>query len=75
MDNYFEQVDINLRRMKLATHVLAEIQTQLLDPLYPEPKADLLLASEDLAETAFEILEAVREIVWKSNITGPTSIS
>lgn len=75
MDNYFEQVDINLRRMKLATHVLAEIHTQLVDPLYPEPKADLLLASEDLAETAFEILEAVREIVWKSNLTGPTSNS
>lgn len=75
MNSYFDQVDDNLRRLKLVTHVLAEVQTQLVDPLYPDAKADLILASEDLAQTAFEILELARDLTWSNNITPPSDFS
>lgn len=75
MNSYFEEVEDNLRRLKLATHLLAEVHTQLLDPLYPDAKADLLLATEDLAETALDIMHTAREMAWSNNVTPPTDFS
>lgn len=63
-DPHQAQVNANLRQIKLATHVLAEVHAKLINPLDPEEKADLLLASEDLCLLAIELVEDVRELVW-----------
>lgn len=75
MNSYFEQVDDNLRRIKLVANLLAEIHTQIVDPLYPEARADLLLATEDLAETSLEILLDIRQLAWEDNKTPPSDYS
>ena len=58
----------NLRRIKLATDVVAEVHKSLLDPLDPESQADLLLATEDLADTTLELLLSVRKVVWNESL-------
>jgi hypothetical protein len=74
-NDYQENIQANLRKIKLATHVIAEAHTNLLEPIFPEDKADLLLATEDLATTAFELMEDVRASIWSANLTGPTTES
>jgi hypothetical protein len=74
-NDYQENIKANLRKIKLATHVIAEAHANLLEPIFPEDKADLLLATEDLATTAFELMEDVRSSIWSSNLTGPTTES
>lgn len=74
-NDYEENIKANLRKIKLATHVIAEAHANLLEPIFPEDKADLLLATEDLATTAFELMEDVRASIWSNNLTGPTTES
>jgi hypothetical protein len=74
-NDYQENINSNLRKIKLATHVIAEAHANLLEPIFPEDKADLLLATEDLATTAFELMEDVRASIWSENLTGPTTES
>lgn len=63
-----QHINDNLRRLKLATDVVAEVHRALLDPLDPESQADLLLATEDLADTTLELLLTVRKIVWHESL-------
>jgi t-SNARE complex subunit (syntaxin) len=74
-NDYQENIQANLRKIKLATHVIAEAHANLLEPIFPEDKADLLLATEDLATTAFDLMEDVRASIWSENLTGPTTES
>jgi hypothetical protein len=68
LDDYEKQVSDNLRKIKLCTHVLEEVQQSLLDPFSPERQADLLLGVEDLASVSFELLAEVRDIVWHQDL-------
>lgn len=68
--DYVDQIEANLRRIKLASNVIAEVHHQLVDPLFPDSKADLLLATEELCLTAIELIEDVRFLVWGEN-TNP----
>lgn len=72
LDEYGFLVDANLRRIRLATAVINEVQEQLLDPIYPHSKADLLLQTEALAEASFSLLENVREVVWANQYRDPS---
>ena len=72
LDEYGFLVDANLRRIRLATAVINEVQEQLLDPIYPHSKADLLLQTEALAEASFNLLESVREVVWANQYKDPS---
>lgn len=72
LDEYGFLVDANLRRIRLATAVINEVQEQLLDPIYPHSKADLLLQTEALAEASFSLLENVREVVWANQYKDPS---
>jgi hypothetical protein len=72
LDEYGFLVDANLRRIRLATAVINEVQDQLLDPIYPHAKADLLLQTEALADATLILLENVRELVWANQYRDPT---
>jgi hypothetical protein len=74
-NDYQENIQANLRKIKLATHVIAEAHANLLQPIFPEDKADLLLATEDLATTAYELMEDVRASIWDKSLKGPTTES
>lgn len=67
-DDYDKQVRDNLRKVKLCTNVLDEVQRNLIDPYATEQQADLLLAVEELTSVSFEILTAVRSMVWHENL-------
>ena len=72
LDEYNLLVEANLRRLRLATAVVNEVHDNLIDPLYPHAKADLLLQSEALLEASFALLDDVREVVWANQLTEPT---
>jgi hypothetical protein len=72
LDEYQLLVEANLRRIRLATSVINEVHNQLLDPLYPHSKADLLLQTEALVEASFNLLEDVREVVWSNQHGQPS---
>lgn len=72
LDEYQILVEANLRRIRLATAVINEVDNQLLDPLFPYAKADLLLQTEALAEASLVLLENVREIVWANQHGKPS---
>lgn len=72
LDEYNLLVEANLRRLRLATAVINEVHDNLIDPLYPHAKADLLLQSEALLEASFTLLDEVREMVWANQFGEPT---
>lgn len=72
LDEYNSLVEANLRRLRLATAVVNEVHDNLIDPLYPHSKADLLLQSEALLESSFALLDDVREMVWANQFGEPT---
>lgn len=72
LDEYNLMVEANLRRIRLATAVVNEVHDQLIDPLYPHAKADLLLQTEALLEASFTLLDDVREMVWANQFGKPT---
>jgi hypothetical protein len=72
LDEYQLAVEANLRRIRLATAVVNEVHEQLLDPLYPHAKADLLLQTEALLEASFNLMDEVREVVWSNQLGKPS---
>jgi hypothetical protein len=64
LDDYATRVETNLRRIRLAKDVVEEVSKYLLDPMYPDDKADLLIASEELAQSSFYLMEEVQSLVW-----------
>jgi hypothetical protein len=75
LEDYQEAVESNLRKIRLSELVVSEAHSNLVVPIYPEDKADLLIATERLAESAFLLLEQVREIVWEESKNQPSSES
>jgi hypothetical protein len=67
LEDYQEAVESNLRKIRLSELVVSEAHSNLVSPIYPEDKADLLIATEKLAESAFMLLEQVREMVWQDS--------
>jgi hypothetical protein len=67
LEDYQEAVESNLRKIRLSELVVSEAHSNLVNPIYPEDKADLLIATEKLAESAFLLLEQVREMVWEDS--------
>jgi hypothetical protein len=72
LEDYQLAVEANLRRIRLATAVVNEVHEQILDPIYPHAKADLLLQTEALLEASFNLMEEVREIVWANQLGNPS---
>jgi hypothetical protein len=64
LEDYATRVETNLRRINLAKDVIDEVNKYLLDPMYPDDKADLLIAAEELAQSSFYLMEEVQAIVW-----------
>jgi hypothetical protein len=64
IESYDHQVDINQRRLRLCFFAIEEVKKGLLDPIYPDQKADLILATEDLCLASYELLEQTRHLVW-----------
>ena len=64
LDDYSARVETNLRRIRLAKDVVEEVNRFLIDPVYPDDKADLLIAAEELAQSSFYLMEAVQAVVW-----------
>lgn len=75
LEDYQEAVESNLRKIRLSELVVSEAHSNLINPIYPEDKADLLIATEKLAESAFMLLEQVREMVWEESNNQPSSES
>lgn len=73
VDNYHDRVEINLRRLKLAHDVIDEVHKFLVDPLFVQERADLLIASENAAESAYRLMEDVQRIVWNDSLKKPAN--
>lgn len=74
-NEYQEAVEANLRKIRLCKQVIDEVHRTLVEPLYPEDKADLLLASEYLTESVLHLMDDVAEMVWQNQLQNPTSES
>ncbi len=75
INDYQEAVEQNLRKIKLCRHVIDEVHRTLIEPLYPEDKADLLLATEYLLDSIVCLTEDVSTMVWQNQLKKPTSES
>jgi hypothetical protein len=52
-----------------------EVHDNLVKPVYPDKRADLLIEAENLAESVFHLLEDIREMVWEDQHIEPTEES
>jgi len=57
-------VDAAVQRLELCTHVIQELHVELEEPSDPELKADLLLASENLAYEVIDLLNTAKLYAW-----------
>jgi hypothetical protein len=73
INDYQFEIEQNLRKVRLCRHVVEELHRTLINPIYPEDKADLLLATEDLLSSTFALMETVSEVVWQDNLRKPTT--
>lgn len=53
-----------LRRLQLCTYALQEIHIELEEPEDSEAKADLLIAAENMAYEALDLLQTVKDYAW-----------
>jgi len=72
INEYQEAVEQNLRKIRLCKNVVDEVHRHLIDPLYPEDKADLLLATEYLLDAVVCLTNDVSEMVWHDQLRKPT---
>jgi hypothetical protein len=75
INDYQEAVEQNLRKIRLCRHVIDEVHRTLIEPLYPEDKADLLLATEYLLDSIVCLTDDVSTMVWQNQLKKPTSES
>ena len=75
INDYQEAVEQNLRKIRLCRHVIDEVHRTLIEPLYPEDKADLLLATEYLLDSIVCLTDEVSTMVWQNQLRKPTSES
>jgi hypothetical protein len=57
-------VDVALRRLQLCAYAVQEIHTEVEEPLDPDHKADLLLATENLTYEVLDLLRTVKYYAW-----------
>jgi hypothetical protein len=57
-------VDVALRRLQLCAYAVQEIHTEVEQPLDPDHKADLLLATENLTYEVLDLLKTVKYYAW-----------
>lgn len=60
-----DQIDSHLRQTRLCVLVIQDILQDLTDPVTPDSRADLLLASEQLALDAIRLVEQARSFAWQ----------
>ena len=53
-----------LRQVRLCTLVLEDINTDVADPATADSRADLLIATENLAVEAIKLVEQARALAW-----------
>ena len=70
VDDYHDRVETNLRRIRLAHSVVDEVHKFLLDPLFPQERADLLIASENLTEASYGLMQDIQSMVWDDDKLG-----
>lgn len=58
---------VALRRLELCTYAVQEIHTELENPDDPEHKADILLATENLAYEVLDLLNTAKLYAWGSD--------
>jgi hypothetical protein len=57
-------LDVALRRLELCTYAVQELHLELEDPQDSEQKADLLLATENLAYEVLDLLRTAKLYAW-----------
>jgi hypothetical protein len=56
-----------LRRMYATIYTLNRIHEELLDPIDPDRRADILLAAEDITIIALALASRARAIAWQQD--------
>ena len=57
-------LEVALRRLELCTYAIQEIHIELEEPADSEHKADLLLATENLAYEVLDLLNTAKMYAW-----------
>lgn len=64
IDEHQKKVEENLELIQLCSLAVDKITNDLADPIFPDDKADLLLAIEELTEQTIDLLHVIRQMVW-----------
>jgi hypothetical protein len=57
-------IDVALRRLELCAYAIQEVHMEVEEPLDPDHKADLLLATENLTYEVLDLLKTVKYYAW-----------
>lgn len=74
-DLHAEQIEAQLRQVRLCSLVIEDVLESLADPVSAESRADLLLAAERLAVDVVRLVDETRAMAWNqpsSNISPDT---
>lgn len=63
-DPLVTSIDVALRRLQLCAYAVQEVHMEVEEPLDPDHKADLLLATEALTYEVLDLLKTVKYYAW-----------
>lgn len=63
-DPLVTSIDVALRRLQLCAYAVQEVHMEVEEPLDPDHKADLLLATENLTYEVLDLLKTVKYYAW-----------
>ena len=64
-------LEVTLRRLQLCSYALQEVHVSVEKPSDSEAKADLLIAAENVAYEALDLLQTVKGYAWGPELEDP----
>lgn len=71
-DGNTDPLEVALRRLDAVAYTLNVARTEIYDPQEAEARADLMIATYNVVNEAFALLQEVNEIVWPQQQTLET---
>ena len=60
-----DPLELALRRLEAVTYTLNVARTEIYDPQEADARADLMIATYNVVNEAFALLQEVNQIVWR----------
>lgn len=72
LDDVTDPLERALRRLEAVSYTLSVVRTEVYDPQDVDTRADLMIATYNVVNEAFSLLQEVNQIVWPESQTLET---